>query len=357
MIREIHGNLLHAEADALVNTVNTVGVMGKGIALQFKRAYPDNFRDYENACQHKEVQMGKMFVHETGQVRPPYYIINFPTKIHWKGSSKLADIELGLSDLRRVIQELDIKSIVLPPLGCGNGGLDWVKVRERIQAALGDLKDVDVAVFPPEGAPSAEAMPVRTRRPRMTVAKAALLLAFERYIQLSGQAAFSTDGKFSIIEAQKVVYFLQEAGWSSRHEFVPSYYGPYSQTVDQLISSVEGHFIYGYGDGATGSKAVLKLDDRALNDAHTLMDSDAQFVATLNRFVELVEGFEFPYGIELLSTVHYVANRTAEKPATVEKVVALIGSWSARKRRLFRPAQAAAALGHLVERHAVATSR
>ncbi len=225
--------------------------------------------------------------------------------------------------------------------------------RMRIDAALGDLEDVDVAVFPPEGAPSAEAMPVRTRRPRMTEGRAALLLTFERYIQLSNQAVLSTDGKLSIIEAQKVVYFLQEAGWSSKHKFTPSYYGPYSQTVDQLISSLEGHFIYGYGDGTTGSKAVLKLDDRALNDAHTLMGSDAQFLAVLNRFVELVEGFEFPYGIELLSTVHYVANRSEEKPVTVEKVVASIQSWSARKRRLFRPAQAAAALRHLVERHAV----
>lgn len=355
MIREMHGNLLHAEADALVNTVNTVGVMGKGIALQFKRAYPDNFRDYVSACRRGEVRTRKVFVHETGQVRPPYYIINFPTKTHWRGVAKLEDVEFGLSDLRRVIQELNIKSIVLPPLGCGNGGLEWSEVRERIEAALGNLEDVDVAVFPPEGVPSAEAMPVRTRRPRMTVARAALLLAFDRYIQLSDQAALSMDGKFSIIEAQKVVYFLQEAGWSSKHEFVPSYYGPYSQTVDQLISSLEGHFIYGYGDGATGSKAVLQLDERALNDAHALMNSDVQFFAVLDRFVELVEGFEFPYGIELLSTVHYVANRTEEKPATVEKVVASIASWSARKRRLFRPTQAAAALGHLIERHAVAT--
>lgn len=355
MIREVHGNLLHAEVDALVNTVNTVGVMGKGIALQFKRAYPDNFRDYVRSCRRGDVQTGKVLVHETGQMSPPYYIINFPTKTHWRSPSKLKDIELGLADLRRVVQELGIGSIAVPPLGCGNGGLEWSEVRERIEVALGDLTNVDVAIFPPEGAPSAGTMPVRTRRPKMTAARAALLLALDRYIQLSAQAVLSMDGKLSIIEAQKVVYFLQEAGWPSKHEFSPSYYGPYSQTVDQAISSLEGHFLHGYGDGTTGSKAVLRLDDRALNEAHVIMDADDKFHTVLDRFVELVEGFEFPYGIELLSTVHYVADRSEEKPVTVEKVIAAIDSWSARKRRLFRPAQASAAFGHLVERRAVLT--
>ena len=120
-----------------------------------------------------------------------------------------------------------------------------------------------------------------------------------------------------------------------------------------MISSLEGHFVYGYGDGTTGSKAVLSLDNRAISDAHALMDSNDQFPSVLDRFVELVEGFEFPYGIELLSTVHYVANRSDKQPVTIEHVIAAIASWSARKRRLFRPAQATVAFEHLVGRRAV----
>lgn len=151
MLREAEGNLLDAPVDALVNTVNTVGVMGKGIALQFKQAYPENFRAYEAACGRGELQLGRMFVVETGLLGQPRLIISFPTKKHWRTQSKLSDIKAGLVDLRRVISEYKIMSIAVPPLGCGNGGLDWRKVRPLIIEALGDLPSVEVVVYPPKG--------------------------------------------------------------------------------------------------------------------------------------------------------------------------------------------------------------
>lgn len=352
MIEEVQGNLLEAEVDALVNTVNTVGVMGKGIALQFRRAYPDNFRAYAAACKSDSVRLGEVFVHPTGAYTGPRYIINFPTKRHWKSKARLKDIEVGLASLRQTLLDLNVSSVAVPPLGCGNGGLEWSRVYPLIRQYLGDLEDMHVLVYAPAGAPSPDSMPVRTKRPTMTRPRAALLLAFERYIKRSVGSGQSEDYKLSIVEAQKVAYFLQVAGWPGGWDFAPSYFGPYSQVIDQFISLVEGHFIAGYGDGSSGSRATLTLDSVALAGAHELLDGDSEFEAALARFEGIVDGFEFPYGIELLSTVDYVV-RQHESCPPVEDVISAIGSWSNRKARLFKEKQAASAYEHLISVGAV----
>jgi O-acetyl-ADP-ribose deacetylase (regulator of RNase III) len=123
------GNLLEFKTDALVNTVNCVGIMGKGIALQFKKKFPENFKQYERACRSGEVQLGKMFIVPTNNLSEPHYIINFPTKDHWRNPSRLESIATGLQDLVAQVKKLNIKSIAIPPLGCGNGGLEWSEVR------------------------------------------------------------------------------------------------------------------------------------------------------------------------------------------------------------------------------------
>jgi O-acetyl-ADP-ribose deacetylase (regulator of RNase III) len=155
MIEFKRGNILAEDAEALVNTVNCVGVVGRGIALQFKKAFPDNFDAYAVACEHGEVQPGHMFVHETGQLTNPRYIINFPTKRHWRGMSRLSDIEIGLKALVGEINTRGIRSVAVPPLGSGLGGLDWRDVRSRIEAAVAALEAVRVVVFEPAGAPPA----------------------------------------------------------------------------------------------------------------------------------------------------------------------------------------------------------
>lgn len=152
MIESKQGNLLEENAQALVNTVNCVGIMGKGIALQFKKAYPQNFREYEKACKAKQVQPGKMFVFQTNSLFHPQYIINFPTKRHWKNPSKIEDIKSGLTSLVEEVQRLNITSIAIPPLGCGNGGLDWNLVKPLIESAFVQLPDVRVIIFEPSGA-------------------------------------------------------------------------------------------------------------------------------------------------------------------------------------------------------------
>ncbi|HEY9293248.1 MAG TPA: macro domain-containing protein, partial [Microlunatus sp.] len=178
MIKEGTGDLLAADVDALVNTVNCVGVMGKGIALQFKRRYPKMFKAYQQACRHGEVRVGRMFVVPTDELNGPQFVINFPTKRHWRSPSKIEFIEDGLADLRRVVEELGIQSIAIPPLGAGNGGLDWDAVEPRIRAALDGLP-AEVTLF----APAAGHRAIRPAgKHRMTYSRALLLELLRTYV-------------------------------------------------------------------------------------------------------------------------------------------------------------------------------
>lgn len=152
VITETGGDLLDAEVDALVNTVNTVGVMGKGLALQFRRAYPAMFAEYAKEARAGQVRLGRMHVWDNRAGEMPRYIVNFPTKGHWRDRSRLADIETGLEDLAAVVTRLGVASIAVPPLGCGLGGLAWAQVRPLIERTFAGMPDVDVRLYVPEGA-------------------------------------------------------------------------------------------------------------------------------------------------------------------------------------------------------------
>src|SRR5438093_4557083 len=206
MIEFRSGDILKSEAEALVNTVNCVGVMGRGIALQFKNAFPENFKAYAAACKRGEVQPGRMFVFGTGQLTPPRYIINFPTKRHWRGKSRIEDIEAGLTALAEVIRDKRIRSIALPPLGSGLGGLEWSKVQSCIEAALRPLDDVQIHVYEPKGAPVTDRMAHRRQVPKMTAGRAALVELMHRYL------AGLLDPFVSLLEVHKLMYFLHEYG-------------------------------------------------------------------------------------------------------------------------------------------------
>ncbi|MFY0664302.1 MAG: macro domain-containing protein [Natronospirillum sp.] len=149
MIQYRQGDLLEADVEALVNTVNTVGVMGKGIALMFKKRFPVNMNAYSQACKQGQVHIGQMFVTETGELMGPRWIVNFPTKQHWRDSSQMEWIETGLQDLRRFIVQEQVNSIAIPALGAGNGGLNWDDVKHRIEDVLGNLTNVHVLVYQP----------------------------------------------------------------------------------------------------------------------------------------------------------------------------------------------------------------
>jgi len=337
MIEPGSGNLLLAEVDALVNTVNTVGVMGKGVALQFKQAYPENYKAYRAACERDEVATGQMFVWDSGQLGPRRVIVNFPTKNHWRSRSRIEDIRSGLRDLVRVIRELEIESVAIPALGCGNGGLNWADVRPLIEESLAPL-NVRAIVFPPTGAPPAAEMPVGTVRPVITLGRAALVALVADYARSAMRERFDlTRPGASLLEIQKLAYFLQEAGLPLRLQYAKGRYGPYSDNLHKVLEVMEGHFIRGYGDR---SRAVMKLDPievlpGAEHEALQALASHSEACDAVNRVRALTKGWESAYGMELLGTLLYAARTDPAVINDSHQAVKYVHSWNARKQATF----------------------
>lgn len=332
------GNLLLAQVEALVNTVNTVGVAGKGIALQFRQAFPDNFKMYERAAKRGEVEPGQMFVTPTGQIQAPHYIVNFPTKRHWREASRIEDIEAGLQDLVRVIGEYDMSSIAVPPLGCGNGGLEWEDVRPLILRYLEPLTSVDVLLYAPSGAPSPDEMPIRTRRPPMTLGRAVLLMLLKQYRD-------ADDFRLTALEVQKLAYFLQVAGQPLRLNYVKAKYGPYAENLNHVLRTLDGHYTSGYGDRSEEPRIKLLRDAAA--EARSFLVGHAETLARLERVSELVRDWESPYSLELLATTHWALTHNAGTP-TRQEVYDFVSSWTARKANLFKSRQIDRAIDRLV---------
>lgn len=327
-IKITDGDLLQqTDVDAIVNTVNCVGVMGKGIALQFKKKWPANFKAYSEACKRNEVRVGKMHVYDAGALATPKYVINFPTKDHWRGKSKIKFISEGLQDLTKIIDKYRIQSIAIPPLGCGNGGLDWDTVEKLIKSAFKDLPDVEVRLFAPHGAPNAKDLEIRTLRPRMTHGRAAVLKVIETYRSLNYG--------LSKIEVQKLAYFLQLAGESLNLQFEKQTYGPYADTLRHVLDRMDGHFVRGVGDGVVESE--IEPVQEALDEANEFIASNnncPELVERVNRVKELIVGFQTTYGMELLSTVHWVSKQ--EDANSVEDAFDKVQSWNKRKRDLMK---------------------
>ncbi len=330
MIEFKQGNLLEEKAEALVNTVNCVGVMGKGIALQFKRAYPENFRQYQKACKAGEVQPGSMFTVLTSSILNPKYIINFPTKRHWKGKSKIEDIKAGLTSLVAEVQRLNITSIAIPPLGCGNGGLNWTDIKPLIESAFVALPDVRVIIFEPSRAPAAEKMPVVTKKPNMTRARALIIQLLEIY----GIPGY----ELTKLEIQKLTYFLQEAGEELKLGYVAHNYGPYAHNLNHVLSRIEGHFIRGYGDGTgRAESAEIYVLEQGRKAAQEFLETQPEARQRLERVSNLIYGFETPSGVEMLATVHWVATKHDNPARDSEQAISLVHEWNKRKLHLFKP--------------------
>ena len=322
------GDILAEDAEALVNTVNCVGIMGRGIALQFKNAFPENFKAYAAACKHEEVQPGRMFVFETGQLTNPRYIINFPTKRHWRGKSRIEDIESGLQALAEEIRERNIQSIAIPPLGSGLGGLDWSQVRPRIEEAVSEFTNLEIVIFEPKGAPEVGEM-VRNRDvPNMTPGRAALVELMNRY--LGGLL----DPFVTLLEVHKLMYFMQEAGEPLRLRYQKAPYGPYAENLRHVLRAVEGHLVSGYADGGDAPDKQISLVPGAVKDANTFLASNRETRERFEKVADLVEGFESPFGLELLATIHWVAKNEAVQ--SLDDLIAKAYAWNVRKRRFSR---------------------
>jgi O-acetyl-ADP-ribose deacetylase (regulator of RNase III) len=327
MIEFTIGDILRADAEALVNTVNCVGIMGRGVALQFKNEFPANFKAYEAACGRKEVQPGKMFVFETRTLTNPKFIINFPTKRHWRGKSRLEDIDAGLAALTDEIRQRRIRSVAIPPLGSGLGGLRWAEVRPRIEAALRGIDDLKVVIFEPNSAPAA----TRSREvPTMTPGRAALVVLMHRY--LGGLM----DPFVTLLEVHKLMYFMQEAGEKLRLTYAKAPYGPYAENLRHVLNELEGHLVSGYADGGDAPDKQIELVPGAVEDAEAFLGDKQETVDRFDRVGRLVDGFETPFGLELLATVHWVATR--EGATNADDAATKVYAWNVRKQR-FSPSQ------------------
>lgn len=360
MIRYTQGNLLDADVEAVVNTVNTVGVMGKGIALMFKEAFPDNFKRYEAACKAKEVQVGRMFVTERHELMGPKWIINFPTKQHWRQPTKPQWVVDGLKDLRAFIQDKGIKSVALPPLGCGNGGLEWSLVRPEIEAALGELADVEILVFEPTS--KYQNVAKRTGVQKLTPARALIAELVRRYWVLGIEC--------SLLEIQKLAWFLERNIESLCPDnpldlrFEANKYGPYANRLDHLLNALDGSYLHCDKRLAdAGPQDIIWFDDERKDYVHTYLSGQEAkpYLAALEATAELIDGFESPLGMELLATVDWLLFREG-CAATVENIKTCLGKWPGgaeagkRKLKLFDDRLIGLALNRLTTSHPLAAA-
>jgi O-acetyl-ADP-ribose deacetylase (regulator of RNase III) len=339
MISYTSGNLLDAQTEAVVNTVNEVGVMGKGIALMFREAFPANTTAYEAACKEGNVRVGKMFVTENRALSGPRWIINFPTKKHWRHPSKLEWIRDGLADLRRVIGEKHIKSIALPPLGCGNGGLEWTQVRSAIEAVLSPLEDVNVIVFAPTAAYQNAAK--REGLDELTPSRAMIAELVRRYSILGIQC--------TNLEVQKLAWFLQRTinglhlDNPLRLTFEANKYGPYADNLRHLLNGLDGSYLHCEKRLAdAGPLEPIWFEDSKSECIREYLFSSAarKFLPALEHTADVIDGFESPLGMELLGTVDWMLNRE-KRAATVAAMREGLSQWpggrsaAQRKQKIF----------------------
>jgi O-acetyl-ADP-ribose deacetylase (regulator of RNase III) len=271
-----------------------------------------------------------MFIVQVSELTNPKYIVNFPTKRHWKGHSRIEDIDTGLESLVEEIDRLGIKSIAVPPLGCGLGGLDWKVVKPRIEKSLGSIENLRVIVFEPTGAPSAEDMKAANGVPNMTAGRATLIGLVEQYLR------GLLDPVITLLEIHKLMYFMQEAGEPLKLRYEKALYGPYAKNLGNVLNHVEGHYLSGYADGGDAPDKELKLIPGAVQDARKFLDSQPATVERFKRVSELVSGFETPFGMELLASVHWVMTKEGAKES--KEIVGAVYGWNPRKSQ-FTPGQ------------------
>lgn len=350
MLNFTTGNLLEARAQALVNTVNTVGVMGKGIALMFKERFDDNYKQYAAACKAKQVHTGVMFVTEPAELDGPRWIVNFPTKQHWRSPSQLEWIVHGLQDLRRFLVENKVQSVAIPPLGAGNGGLDWNLVKPEIERALGDLPGVEITVFEPTK--QYQNVAKRAGVEKLTPARALIAELVRRYWVLGMEC--------SLLEIQKLAWFLERSverlipGSNPLNlKFEANKFGPFAPNLNHLLDSLDGSYLRSDKRIADADPFdVIWFDDQRKEFVQAYLQSEAKaYVPALEETAALIDGFESPFGMELLATVDWLLTKE-NVAASVEAVREGLELWPVagagkRKSALFHDDAIAIALERL----------
>lgn len=339
MLHYTKGNLLEAEAEALVNTVNTVGVMGKGIALMFKDAFPENNKIYAKACKDKKVNVGHMFVTQRSDMLGPKWIVNFPTKKHWRQPTKIEWVSSGLKDLVQFIHDNKVKSIAIPPLGSGNGGLEWTDVRNLIEVSLADLHDVDILVYEPT--PRYQNVAKRKGVQKLTPARALIAELVRQYWVLGIEC--------TLLEIQKLAWFLERniEQFASDNplnlQFEANKFGPYANRLDHLLDALDGSYLHCDKRIAdAGPTDIIRFEDSKKDHVQSYLKSSIAkpYVKALESTSALIDGFESPLGLELLATVDWLIVKE-DCAANLESVKCCLKNWpggaesAKRKQKLF----------------------
>jgi len=336
MIKYTKGNLLEADVDAFVNSVNTVGVMGKGIALMFKEAFPENFKAYAQACKSGVVTTGSMFVTEQTDLMGPRWIINFPTKQHWRADSKQEWIAEGLQDLYRIILDKNIKSIAIPPLGSGNGGLNWATVKSMIENTLGALSDVSIVVYEPTA--QYQNVARRTGVEKLTPSRALISELVRRYWMLGIEC--------SLLEIQKLAWFMERAITMSSLKnpmdlsFQANRYGPYAHRLHHLLDALDGSYLQcekRLGDAKPADVIWFEQSQKEKVAAYLKSEEAKSYTPALDRVSTLIDGFQSPLGMEVLATVDWLLEREGCKPS-LDSIKKGLENWPAGRQASERKA-------------------
>ena len=323
MIQFLKGNILESNAMALVNTVNLMGIMGKGIALQFKKQFPENYKLYQKACKEGTIGIGKLFVTQEKTMFGIKTIINFPTKTDWRKPSEYSYIEEGLDDLVRVIDDCQIESIAIPPLGAGNGGLNWEIVKGIIERKLSTLS-IQIFVYEPT-ARIVERM--KSERVKLTPARALLLNVLFDLVR---------HGEYvSEFSSEKVCYFLQRFGAENlfKLKYEPNYYGPYSGKVRYVLNALNGSYIMGYSDMNKKPFESLSLVVDAFDEIERFVEADETLKDIANKTKLFLDGFYSDFGLELLSSIDYLMCQYGT--ISVDEIYDHLSQWSHRKGKIF----------------------
>jgi O-acetyl-ADP-ribose deacetylase (regulator of RNase III) len=339
MIRYKKGNLLDAETQALVNTVNTVGVMGKGIALQFKTRFPNNYKVYRDACKAGTFKTGQVLVVAEGDLLNQKIVVNFPTKEHWKAPSKYEYIESGLKALNQAVKDYGITSIAIPPLGCGNGGLAWNIVKPMIEKELQNL-EADIIIYEPneqiKDLLQKESSPQEIK---LTPARAMLLYLLFRY-EAGGEQS-------SLFVANKLAYFLQRSGENLKLKFEAHHYGPYTVQLNHVLYYLNGVYLKGLEQNTAKPFEPLKLNYEKWDEIQAYVETElsAEQRQRLHDVTNLVSRFESTFSLELLATVDFVVDK--EKLKSTPEIMSAINAWNTRKTNLFQEKQVEIAMDRL----------
>ena len=343
MIQFKKGDLLASTDGVLVNTVNTVGVMGKGIALQFRDEFPHNYEVYVEACRKGELYPGKLLVVDD---KSPRYgvktIVNLPTKIHWRNPSKYEYVEKGLEALREFIIANNVEAISIPPLGCGNGGLDWNRVKSMITHYLADLHST-LHIYEPSAdvARVLKSTAVQHGDVKLTNSSAMLLYALFFY-ETMGESA-------SLFAANKLAYFLQRSGEPAfkKYKFTRAHFGPYSYQVGKALHKLNGKYLIGLEQMNLRAFEPLTLQYSTWEEIKEYADTILPRASRerLNHLVALVSGFQSTLSLEVLATVDFV--RKENQGISLEETVQKVWEWSDRKQLLFKERYIQIAFNHL----------